>query len=135
MHLGCNNSADTKDNKVSVIPSLEKKRNKNSNMAVLGLLRGALKVSIGVGAIYVPAVEGVWSQSKQSSLALRRLTNSVVGQDTFFNQMLRRNRLSALLLEKWNSGVKWTFEGLGSTPEKVGKLSATAAQSLTSYLK
>ncbi|XP_071941633.1 uncharacterized protein [Antedon mediterranea] len=100
-----------------------------------GLLKNVVKLGIGVGAIYVTAVEGVWSQSDQSSLALTRLTSSITVKDNYFEQVPDKNNVSNLVLEKWNSGVKWSFDSLASSPDKIGQLSSTAANSLTGYLK
>ena len=42
------------------------------------MLRNVVKVSLGIGAVYVSATQGVWSTNVQSSAALNRVQTTVL---------------------------------------------------------
>ncbi|RDD37351.1 hypothetical protein TrispH2_010732 [Trichoplax sp. H2] len=91
----------------------------------------AFKVGIGVGAVYLTVVEGLWSNSTNNSgevynkvkatfLPQLNQAEKMAAEDRLSN--LRDNVATEKLKEYWNSGVNSVFFGLKNSPEKINDI-------------
>lgn len=82
-------------------------------------MRGLGKVAIVGGALYVTVDQGIWSESKQASSALDRITTKVMLTDDYLKQVPSVSQTSKLMKRSWNSGVQTVCSAVADSPQKV----------------
>ncbi|XP_076311604.1 MICOS complex subunit MIC13-like [Tachypleus tridentatus] len=106
---------------------------------IMSLLKTALKLGIGVGAVYVTVDQGIWSEGTQASDAFHKVTNIMPGAREYTQKIPDRSELSRKSVNYWNCGVMYTCSALANLPSLIKDYSrkgfAMAKNSVASTLE
>ncbi|XP_013775516.1 MICOS complex subunit MIC13-like [Limulus polyphemus] len=83
---------------------------------VMSLVKVALKLGIGVGAVYVTVDQGIWSEGTQASDAFHKVANIMPGAREYAQKIPERSELSRKAVSYWNCGVMYTCSALANLP-------------------
>ncbi|XP_033625373.1 uncharacterized protein LOC117288575 [Asterias rubens] len=100
------------------------------------VIKGVGKLAIAAGAVYLTVDQGIWSGSSDSANTFKNLTStySIPNQEEYLQQIPSAKGISQQLRNGWNSGIKWSFDYLVTTPERIGNLTSSATSWVTDSL-
>ncbi|XP_077996997.1 MICOS complex subunit MIC13-like [Glandiceps talaboti] len=85
----------------------------------LSVVKNLVKVTIGVGAIYLTVEQGVWGDPTQGEVTVKRLSSTIPAQKDYFEKIPSTRQVADTMRENWNSGVQKTFGVISDSPQSM----------------